>query len=64
MAMLVARDGDGRYVPFPLTVGTEPGEWRPAPPTNAFRSELVGLRGRAVHVAVDVAVPDARVRVT
>jgi len=35
-AMLEARDGDGRYVPFPLTVGTEPGEWRPAPPSNAI----------------------------
>lgn len=34
-AMLENRDGDGRYVPFPLTVGTEPGEWRPAPPSNA-----------------------------
>jgi hypothetical protein len=33
-AMLEARDGDGRYVPFPLTVGTEPGEWRPIPPAN------------------------------
>lgn len=33
-AMLEDRDGDGRYVPFPLTVGTEPGEWRPTPPTN------------------------------
>ena len=30
------RDGDGRYVPFPLTVGTEPGEWRPIPPANAI----------------------------
>ena len=36
MAMLEARDGDGRYVPFPLTVGTEPGEWRPAPPGDAI----------------------------
>ena len=35
-AMLEARDGDGRYVPFPLTVGTEPGEWRPTPPANAI----------------------------
>jgi hypothetical protein len=35
-AMLENRDGDGRYVPFPLTVGTEPGEWRPAPPSNAI----------------------------
>ena len=35
-AMLAARDGDGRYVPFPLTVGTEPGEWRPTPPSNAI----------------------------
>ena len=36
MAMLGARDGDGRYVPFPLTVGTEPGEWRPIPPANVI----------------------------
>jgi hypothetical protein len=35
-AMLEARDGDGRYVAFPLTVGSEPGEWRPAPPSNAI----------------------------
>jgi hypothetical protein len=35
-AMLEARDGDGRYVAFPLTPGTEPGEWRPAPPANAI----------------------------
>ena len=35
-AMLEARDGDGRYVSFPLTVGTEPGEWRTAPPSNAI----------------------------
>jgi hypothetical protein len=31
-AMLAARTGDGRYVPFSFTVGTEPGEWRPTPP--------------------------------
>jgi hypothetical protein len=31
-AMLAARTGDGRYVPFTPTVGTEPGEWRPTPP--------------------------------
>lgn len=35
-AMLGERDGDGRYVPFPLTIGTEPGQWRPAPPANAI----------------------------
>jgi hypothetical protein len=35
-AMLAARDGDGRYVPFPLTVGTAPGEWRPIPPANVI----------------------------
>jgi len=35
-AMLEQRDGDGRYVPFPLTVGTEPGEWRPIPPLNVI----------------------------
>jgi hypothetical protein len=33
-AMLEERDGDGRYVAFPLTVGTEPGAWRPIPPAN------------------------------
>jgi hypothetical protein len=33
-AMLLDRADDGRYVPFPLTVGTAPGEWRPAPPSN------------------------------
>ena len=31
-AMLAERTGDGRYVPFAFTVGTEPGQWRPAPP--------------------------------
>jgi hypothetical protein len=36
LAMLESRDGDGRYVPFPLTVGTEPGQWRPAPPSNGI----------------------------
>jgi hypothetical protein len=30
-AMLDERAGDGRYVPFPLTEGTEPGQWRRAP---------------------------------
>lgn len=35
-AMLEDRDGDGRYVPYPLTVGTEPGEWRPIPPANVI----------------------------
>jgi hypothetical protein len=35
-AMLQARDGDGRYVSYPLTVGTEPGEWRPIPPANVI----------------------------
>jgi hypothetical protein len=34
-AMLAARADDGRYVPLPLTAGTEPGQWRPAPPGNA-----------------------------
>jgi hypothetical protein len=34
-AMLDARDGDGRYVPFPLTAGTKPGEWRPSPPPSS-----------------------------
>ena len=45
-AMLEARDGDGRYVAFPLTVGDEPGAWRPAPPSNGHRPELVDLGGR------------------
>jgi hypothetical protein len=31
-AMLLARASDGRFVPFALTIGTEPGEWRPTPP--------------------------------
>ena len=35
-AMLNERAGDGRYVPFPLTPGTEPGEWRPIPPPNVI----------------------------
>ena len=48
-AMLEGRDGDGRYVPFPLTVGTEPGEWRPAPPAfvsdpNSWISEVTRSR--------------------
>lgn len=36
-AMLAERANDGRFVPFALTIGTEPGEWRPAPP--AFVSD-------------------------
>jgi hypothetical protein len=35
LALLEDRDGDGRYVPFPLTVGTEPGQWRPSPPPSS-----------------------------
>lgn len=35
-AMLEARDGDGRYVALPLSVGEDPGEWRPTPPSNAI----------------------------
>jgi hypothetical protein len=31
-AMLAARTGDGRYVPFSFTEGDEAGEWRPTPP--------------------------------
>ncbi len=31
-AMLAARTGDGRYVPFMFPVGSDPGEWRPTPP--------------------------------
>ena len=34
-AMLKARDDDGRYVPVPLAVGTQPGEWRPQSPLAA-----------------------------
>jgi hypothetical protein len=30
--MLAARANDGRYAPFSLTIGTEPGQWRPTPP--------------------------------
>jgi hypothetical protein len=36
-AMLADRANDGRFVPLALTIGTEPGEWRPAPP--AFISD-------------------------
>jgi hypothetical protein len=32
VAMLNERDGDGRYVPYSFTVGTEAGEWRPTGP--------------------------------
>ena len=28
-AILIERDGDGRYVPFSFTQGTDPGVWRP-----------------------------------
>ena len=31
-AILAARTGDGRYVPYTHAVGTDPGEWRPTPP--------------------------------
>lgn len=31
-AMLEARASDGRFVPFALTEGMAPGEWRPTPP--------------------------------
>jgi hypothetical protein len=43
-AMLDARANDGRFVPFALTAGTEPGEWRPAPP--AFVSDPNAWVGR------------------
>src|SRR5690606_21523614 len=33
-AMLAARAGDGRFVPFTIMAGSEPGDWRPRPPTN------------------------------
>jgi hypothetical protein len=33
-AMLAARTNDGRYVPFSFQVGTNPGEWRPTPPSS------------------------------
>jgi len=36
-AMLADRANDGRFVPLALTIGTEPGEWRPTPP--AFISD-------------------------
>ena len=34
-AMLEARENDGRNGPFTFIIGTEPGEWRPSPPTFA-----------------------------
>jgi hypothetical protein len=35
-AMLAARENDGRNGPFTFIIGTEPGEWRPSPPSNAL----------------------------
>jgi hypothetical protein len=35
-AMLAARKNDGRNEPFPIGIGTEPGEWRPTPPALAL----------------------------
>jgi hypothetical protein len=35
-AMLAARANDGRNGPFDLPIGSEPGVWRPTPPTFAF----------------------------
>jgi CheY-like chemotaxis protein len=35
-AMLAARENDGRGEPFPIAIGTEPGEWRPTPPAFAL----------------------------
>jgi hypothetical protein len=35
-AMLADRAGDGRGAPFTVVLGTEPGVWRPTPPTLAL----------------------------
>jgi hypothetical protein len=34
-AMIEARTNDGRFGPSVVTIGTQPGEWRPAPPVFA-----------------------------
>jgi PAP2 superfamily protein len=34
-AMIAARTNDGRFGPSVVTIGTQPGEWRPAPPASA-----------------------------
>jgi hypothetical protein len=34
-AMIAARANDGRNAPFSLPIGSEPGQWRPTPPTFA-----------------------------
>ena len=35
-AMLAARADDGRFDPFAVVQGTDPGEWRPTPPNNGL----------------------------
>ena len=56
--MLASRDGDGRYVAHPFTVGTGEGEWRPT--SRGQRSELVGDGRPSVRPAELVAAPEQR----
>jgi hypothetical protein len=41
-AMIAARQNDGAFGNEAWPVGTQPGQWRPAPPTNANASAWVG----------------------
>jgi hypothetical protein len=43
-AMLLAREDDGRFVPYALTSGSAAGEWRPTPP--GFASDPFAWVGR------------------
>ena len=54
--MLASRDGDGRYVADPFTVGTGPGQWRPTSGVNDPASWVT--RRPSVHAGQLVAVPE------
>ena len=41
-AMLDARENDGRNAPFTFVIGSEPGDWRPSPPTALDPAAWVG----------------------
>jgi hypothetical protein len=49
-AMLAKRVGDGRYVPFSFTAGTDAGEWRPVLP--AFASDPFAWVGNVKPFAI------------
>src|SRR5262249_27339774 len=41
-AMIAARENDGAFGPQQCVVGTQPGQWRPTPPTNASAGAWTG----------------------